>query len=250
MPDGMTLVFTSDSDNVNRYDLVPDPDYEVTTELLPGDYSIITWSNDDPSIDVTPDDDGKDIILTHTDPSVMVPSIYYAFQDEIIGLLDEETTQQVVITPERANSIYNVRVLGTDVLPGVITWKSSLSGLIDAIYLKSGKPAPNAKSQTFTFYLDQVDGTVRSHKISTLGKYPTSQNDLILYLTDANGETVYYKFDVTKQITSAPDPKNVTIEVNLRDAVPVSPGEIFDGGDGSMVPDVDNYENVDDVINL
>lgn len=248
MPDGMTLVFVGDSDNVHKYDLVPDPDYSMHTTLVPDNYEVVTWSNDASDMEVTPSDNPDDVIITQTDPNVEVPNVFYSDQEETVGLLDEETTQQVVITPDRVNCLYNVRVLGTDVVPGIITWKSTLSGLTNAVYLKNGKSAPNATPQTFTFYLDEEPGNVRSHVLSTLGKYPSKPNILILYLTDANGESIYYKFDVTNQITSAPDPKNLTVEVDLRGAKPADPSDIFDGGDGYMTPSVDNFENAETTI--
>lgn len=249
MPDGMTLVFSSEKD-VNRFDLIPDPDYELTTQLTPGNYSVVTWSNDVTSLDVTPGSDFDDIIITQTDPTVDVPNVYYSFQDETVGLLDDETVQQIVVTPERINCIYNVRVLGTDAVPGIVSWKSSLSGLTDAVYLKSGESAPSATPQKFFFYLDSEKDNVRSHKVSTLGKYPSMPNVLILYLSNQGGEEIYYKFDVTDQITSAPDKKNVTIMVDLRGAKPADPGDIFDGGDGSMTPSVDSFDDVEDIINM
>lgn len=238
VPEGMSIVFNGI--DKKRFDVTPD--HDMNTTLMPGEYSVISWENDNPSIDVNSDDPEK-VIIWHLDPETNVPNIYVSDQKELVGLGAPEEVQQMVITPERLNTIFNIRVHDTDVVDGALTWKGSLSGLTNGVYLATGECAPGAEKQTMMFTLNDIGGFVSASDVSALGTFPGEKNYLILYIGCEGEKNVYYKFDVTNQIQSAKGEKNVPVDVYLKGASQADAGEVFDGVNGSMEPVVDPFDN-------
>lgn len=236
-PEGMKLVFGGPTHNKT---LEVGPVYDINTQLKPDKYTIVTWPTDVPSITATPKDD--DVIISCVDNSVPVPNIYVATQKETVGLLPEDETQNIIITPERFNCLYTVRVLGTELYPSAHIWNGTLSGLTDKVYAISGNCAPGATPQTVTFDLISQPGNIRSTVISTLGDYPEKENVLWVKIGLPNDDLYCYKLDVSDQIRNAPDKRNVTIEMDLRKLKPVDPEDVK-GAFNQKVDDFGNHDN-------
>lgn len=247
-PTGMHLTFTDATNHGSEYD-VPTATGLLTT-LDPQDYIITGSSNNIP--DITTTSTKGDVEIHALDPDADVSPIYGFSQTETVENNAYEegsapTEQVIVVTPHPLNCIYTIKILNTDVVPNGVDWTATLSGLTDAIMLSTGKSADNANEVTRSFTLDkQAAPTERHTTISVLGKLIGSANWLRLKVKRTNNSYIAYKADVTKQIDSAPDFRNVTITLDLSDQASYELDVYVN--DGGLQPDVDNFTEVDEEI--
>lgn len=264
-PEGVTLYFYNDRDGeMQKYDIPASLD-EYPLSIYSGIYNVIAYNNDAPALfGRFPNEYDKHELLA-MELNNQVPQTYVCHCTVEVEHHDEDEVydnQVITITPEPMYSIYNVVAKNTDAVSGAITFMASLSGLTNCIYAASGDCSNNSTESVIAFPLIKA-GNSNSHinTIKTFGqlvneKNPVPSNKLLLTVLKDDKTVVYYLFNVADQIKAATNRKNVTIEVDLKEAKPLQPGdpdypkvdpEVNEGGINAGVDDFGN-ENIDVIV--
>lgn len=162
-------------------------------------------------------------------------------QDNIDLPADLEGDRFITFYPEEIVCHYTVDILNVsnmEYLHGAAV-DATLSGMAEG-YLHGRRTTTDVSvTMPFTLIPSQSDRSLHSEYL-TFGECDSNKVShlltVYLYLTD--GTKWYHSFDVTSQITSAPDPKHVHIIIDgLELPKPLS-------GSGGFVPDVNDWNDI------
>lgn len=146
----------------------------------------------------------------------------------------------VTLYPEEVICHYTIEIRNATNLKYTTGLSASISSLSGGF--KPGAKQLSDELVTVPFDLTvEQDNTTLTGATAVFGHCASTQvkHQLIVYAVLSDESKWYYTYDVTDQIHSAPDPKNVHI---LLDGLPL-PKPIVNGG--GLQPDVDEWQSVD-----
>ncbi len=175
-----------------------------------------------------------------TEKVVKTPGMTWGARTDSVLLRPSMTEKEIVLYPEERVchywvDIYNVKNL--QYLTGEEI-DASLSGMAESHLV--GKNQASATQATMTFVMNKdVKESALHAQFLTFGVRPdtTPEHILKVYTILEDGSKWVYNADVTKQVTSAPDPRNVHIVLRGLEF----PQPIVSGG---LIPDVDEWQSV------
>lgn len=185
---------------------------------------------------------------TESERVVMPTDTLWTGTMEDIELSIEDTVSTITMYPEDAISRYRVEIINGENLKYTTGISAALTGM--SAGLLPGAGTLSNENVTIPFVMSVVvpeEGEdagqeVVTGKLTTFGHCPhgDGQHTLIVYAILADGSKYAYTFDaaeVTAQIHSAPDPRNVLIRL---DGLPL-PEPITNGG--GFQPEVEGWES-------
>lgn len=173
---------------------------------------------------------------------VETPGMVWADRQDNIEIYPKAGRTVITFYPQEAVCHYTVDVLDVknigNMPPGAID--ATLSGMSEGFVY--GKKNASDTKVTLPFELKKESGSSDSlhGEFLTFGESPVTKNahKLVIYFVQTDGTKHYAIFDVTSQVSDAPDPRHVHIVVRGLDfPAPVSTGPGFD-------PDVEEWEAV------
>lgn len=178
---------------------------------------------------------------TESERIVATPQMAWGSRADNITLQYHEGTTTVTMYPEESVCHYTVTVEDVDGLDNArgATIDATLSGMAEAF--RQGQMQANDNSVTMPFALaaSTTDNSLKASFL-TFGECNTRSLSHILtvYVILDDGSKWYYTYDVTSQITNAPDPRHVDIVVRgLSLPKPIS------GGNG-FIPQVNDWQSI------
>lgn len=160
-----------------------------------------------------------------------------------ISLAEQAVRSRITLYPEFAVCRYRVEITDAENLKYVSGLSATLSSMSGGV-----QPGPGSVSEervTHPFALRKCeDGTSLAGDLLVFGHCPSESGNhtLMVYAMLSDGNKFAYTFDaeeVTRQIHSAPDPRNVVIRLR---GLPL-PKPIVNGG--GFQPEVEDWEQVD-----
>lgn len=225
----------SDTENVTYRNTGSKTTFEVTTrtaDLLSGLSALGVRSASVPRARGTEDE-----------RIVLPPDMLWSDHAEGIGLNQETAAPTITLYPAVSVCRYTVEIRNAKNLKYVSGVGSSISGLAGGLLPGAGADALTGERVTIPF--DAVTGkdkdgekTVITGGLLTFGHKAGNNHTLTVYAVLADGSKWYYTYDVTDQIHSAPDPRNVHI---VLDGLPL-PKPIVNGG--GFQPEVEDWQTV------
>lgn len=227
------LCLNSDTENVRYHNTERKGTFEVTTrtaDLFSGFSSLGVSSSGAPRAEGTEE---EQVVLS--------PDMLWSDHAEGIVLKQTSATQIVTLYPRQSVSTYTVEIRNAENLKYVSGLSGSLSSLACGLLPGVGCDAVCGERVTIPF-----EAAVSADKITvtggllTFGHCPSEGNThtLTVYAVLADESKWYYTYDVTEQIHSAPDQRNVHI---VLDGLPL-PKPIVNGG--GFQPEVDEWQEV------
>lgn len=225
------LCLNSDTENVSYRNTELKTTFEVTTrtaDLLSG-LAILGVRSDAPRAFGT---EGERVVLP--------PDMLWSDHAVEIELIQTSATQTIMLTPQQSVCTYTVEIRNATNLKYVSGLSGSLSSLAESLYPGIGCDATCKVPATVPFEAAvSADKTVITGGLLAFG-CPSVRNThtLTIYAVLADESKWYYTYDVTDQIHSAPDQRNVHI---VLDGLPL-PKPIVNGG--GFQPEVDDWHSV------
>lgn len=174
---------------------------------------------------------------------MLPPDMLWSDHAEGIGLNQETAAPTITLYPAVSVCRYTVEIRNAKNLKYVSGVGSSISGLAGGLLPGAGADALTGERVTIPF--DAVTGkdkdgekTVITGGLLTFGHKTGNNHTLTVYAVLTDGSKWYYTYDVTDQIHSAPDPRNVHI---VLDGLPL-PKPIVNGG--GFQPEVEDWQTV------
>lgn len=179
---------------------------------------------------------------TESERIAATPGMLWGSRSDDIMLDGAAAHSTITMYPDEAVCHYivdvvNVRNMGTATGAAV---DGTLSGMAEAY--AHGKSEPTDVSATMAFTMQVNDTADGFHaEFLTFGECPhnTQRHMLTMYLILEDGTKWSYNYDVTSQVTDAPDPRHVHIIVNG----PELPAPLATGS--GIVPHVNDWQSVD-----
>lgn len=227
------LCLNSDTENVTYRNTDQKTTFEVssrTTDLLSGLSALGVRS------DGVPRADG-----TETERVALPPDELWSDCTEGIELKQTAAAQTIVLYPELSVCRYTVEIRNAENLKYVSGISGSLSSLAGGLLPGVGCDAICEECVTIPFDAAvSADKTLVTGSLLAFGHCPSVQNrhQLTIYAVLADQSRWYYTYDVTDQIHSAPNQRDVHI---VLDGLPL-PKPIVNGG--GFQPDVDDWQSV------
>ena len=226
------LCLNSDTENINYRNTECRETFEVTTraaDLLSGLSVLGVLSDGVPRVDGTEDE-----------RVILPPDMLWSDCVESIELKRTDGTMAVTLRPEMSVCRYLVEIRNAANLKYVSGISGSLSSMAESLYPGVGCDATCKMGATIPF-----DAAVSADKSTVTGGLfafgcPSARktHTLTIYAVLSDESKWYYTFDVTDQIHSAPNQRDVHI---VLDGLPL-PKPIVNGG--GFQPDVDDWHSV------
>lgn len=226
------LCLNSDTENINYRNTECRETFEVTTraaDLLSGLSVLGVLSDGVPRVDGTEDE-----------RVILPPDMLWSDCVEGIELKRTDGTTTVTLRPEMSVCRYTVEIRNAANLKYVSGISGSLSSMAESLYPGVGCDATCKMGATIPF-----DAAVSADKSTVTGGLfafgcPSARktHTLTIYAVLSDESKWYYTFDVTDQIHSAPNQRDVHI---VLDGLPL-PKPIVNGG--GFQPDVDDWHSV------
>lgn len=226
------LCLNSDTENINYRNTECRETFEVTTraaDLLSGLSVLGVLSDGVPRVDGTEDE-----------RVILPPDMLWSDCVESIELKRTDGTTTVTLRPEMSVCRYSVEIRNAANLKYVSGISGSLSSMAESLYPGVGCDATCKMGATIPF-----DAAVSADKSTVTGGLfafgcPSARktHTLTIYAVLSDESKWYYTFDVTDQIHSAPNQRDVHI---VLDGLPL-PKPIVNGG--GFQPDVDDWHSV------
>lgn len=179
---------------------------------------------------------------TEDERIALAPDMLWSDEAEGIVLVQTSATQTIRLYPQQSVSTYTVEIRNALNLKYVSGLSGSLSSLAGGLLPGVGCDVVCEECVTIPFEAAVSDDkTVVTGGLLTFGHCPSGRNThtLTVYAVLADDSKWYYTYDVTDQIHSAPDQRNVHI---VLDGLPL-PKPIVNGG--GFQPTVDEWQSVD-----
>lgn len=188
--------------------------YTSDTDLL-GGIPLAQWGEQRPF------DPGESVTLS---PDMMWGCAYCSFSLDYCGVryntspvspaeVNNVFSPQNILTVKQhpITAYYTYRIENVENLAGVKSMSAALSGMAGSIFLASGRQG--SYPSTISVKATICDSTTIAGNFYTFGipQTPETDNILSLFVVIKDGRRFCYRFDVTDQIRSAPDPMNVNI---------------------------------------
>ena len=170
------------------------------------------------------------------------PQALYGDRGDGVTLRVTDSEQTVTLYPREVTAHYTVTVTDVENIRNLsgASLDATLSGMAEGFC--HGRMASTDTPVTMPFTLS-ANSTARTleGKFLTFGECPHTSvpHLLVVYMVFADGSRRYQTFDVTRQVSEAPDPMNVHIIVGGLD-IP----QRIDAG-GGFRPDVDEWVETD-----
>lgn len=226
------LCLNSDTENINYRNTECRETFEVTTraaDLLSGLSVLGVLSDGVPRVDGTEDE-----------RVILPPDMLWSDCVEGIELKRADGTMAVTLRPEMSVCRYSVEIRNAANLKYVSGISGSLSSMAESLYPGVGCDATCKTGATIPF-----DAAVSADKSTVTGGLfafgcPSARktHTLTIYAVLSDESKWYYTYDVTDQIHSAPNQRDVHI---VLDGLPL-PKPIVNGG--GFQPDVDDWHSV------
>lgn len=225
------LCLNSDTENINYRNTETENGFEVTTRttaLLSGLASLNVRSSEAPRTGGT---ESERVVL----PTDMI----WSDHAEAIELKRTSTTQTVTLYPKVSVSRYTVEIRNAENLKYVSGISGSLSSLAGGLLV--GKAETTEECVTIPFDATvSADKNIVTGQLLAFGHCPSIQNRhrLTVYAVLADQSRWYYTYDVTDQIHSARNQRDVHI---VLEGLPL-PKPIVNGG--GFQPAVDAWQEI------
>lgn len=226
------LCLNSDTENVTYRSAERRETFEVTTrtaDLLSGLSVLGVLSDGVPRVDGT-----------ESERVILPPDMLWSDYAESVELKPTAGTPTVTLSPEMSICRYTVEIRNAANLKYVSGISGSLSSMAESLYPGVGCDATCKTGATIPF-----DAAVSADKSTVTGELfafgcPSARktHTLTVYAVLSDESKWYYTYDVTDQIHSAPDRRDVHI---VLDGLPL-PKPIVNGG--GFQPDVDDWQSV------
>lgn len=225
------LCLNSDTENIDYRNTAQRTSFEVmtrTTSLLGGLSGLGVRSEG------VPRPEG-----TESERVVLCPDMLWSDHAEGVVLAQQSATRTITLSPQQSVSSYTVEIRNAENLKYVSGISGSLSSMAESLYPGMGCDATCERSVTVPFDVEiSADKTAVAGRLFAFG-CPTTRNihTLTVYAVLSDASKWYYTYDVTDQIHSAPNQRDVHI---VLDGLPL-PKPIVNGG--GFQPDVDEWQS-------
>lgn len=175
------------------------------------------------------------------------PGMVWSDRQDKIELPVSTTSKTIYFYPDEDICHYTVDVYDVDNISAIsgTAIDATISGMAEGYY--HGKKTPTDNSVTMPFVMTMNKDAASLHsEFLTFGECPSRglTHTMSLYVILDDGSKKYYNFDVTDQVTQAPDPHHVHIVIH---GLPV-PRAMDDPT--SLIPDVNDWDAVYIDINM
>lgn len=185
---------------------------------------------------------------TESERIAAAPGMLWSARTDGFRITPSDTLRRIIFTPSEA--ICHYRVIVSDVenlrfLRGAVI-DATLTGMSEGYNHGRQQPADTRVTLPFTLSPEQDDMTVLTASFLTFGESPRRSfpHILTIYLTLDDGTRWYQSFDVTEQVSDAPDPRHVTIRL---DGLTLPRPIVHDEG---FHPDVNEWQSIEVDLNM
>lgn len=225
------LCLNSDTENIDYRNTGQRTSFEVTTRTTPllGSLSGLGVRSES-----APRPEG-----TESERVVLSPDMLWSDRAEKVVLAQSSAPQTITLYPQQSVSSYTVEIRNAENLKYVSGLSGSLSSMAESLYPGVGCDATCETGATIPFEtVMTADKTAVTGSLLAFGCPSTRKSHtLTVYAVLSDESKWYYTYDVTDQIHSAPDQRNVHI---VLDGLPL-PKPIVNGG--GFQPDVDEWQS-------
>lgn len=176
---------------------------------------------------------------------VCTPQMAWGSSTTGINIKPKNGTDTIKFYPEELVCHYTVDVYDVDNLDGVLSTSidAGLSGMAEGVNVARNKGTDTPATMTFALSTVSRQNTLHGQFL-TFGECENTlaEHFLTIYTILVDGSKWYYTFNVSDQITNAPDPRHVHIIVRGLPLPAPPPG----GGGAALKPDVNDWQ----VINI
>lgn len=173
----------------------------------------------------------------------VAPGMLWASRTNNIDIAPHSGKQTITLYPREAVCHYIVDIYDVDNLEGV---KSSdidatISGMAEGYSLGAQSSTEPHVTMTFTLQAQREEDRLHGEFL-TFGESPTNsaRHSLTVYMVLTDGSKWWHSFDVTDQVTNAPDPRHVHIILR---GLPL-PEPPADNSGAGINPDVNEWQPV------
>ncbi len=204
-------------------------------EIYTGDVTIM--SNDVSARSEAPRASG-----TEDQRLVATPGMVWGSRSDDITVADTGGKQVITLYPEESICRYTVDVMDIENATGATdaTVEGTLSGMAEGFKHGQGRATDTPVTMLFNMAFNG-DRTALHAEYLTFGECPDTKvsHMLTVYVLLSDGTRRYYTYDVTSQVTDAPDPHNVHIIVKgMKLPEPLAPANGF-------IPEVNDWQTED-----
>lgn len=179
---------------------------------------------------------------TENERIAATPGMLWGSRTNDIKIIPHSGMQSIIMYPKEAVCHYIVDVYDVKNLDGVESSAvdATLSGMAEGYNHGQQSATDNTVSMKFDL-IGNADEENLHGEFRTFGECPTTvaKHYLTLYMVLTDGSKWYHTFDVTDQVTKAPDPTHVHIIVRDLD-LPEPPK----GGDTELKTDVNDWQPI------
>lgn len=234
-PAGVRHVLFSNADNTSWVKMRHNENIE-TMELFTEDTQVLSAQGlDVSSLPESRDGSAERIAST--------PQMLWGGRSNGHVISPDSVTQTITLYPDELICYYTVDILDVQNLEGVVSAKvdGTLSGMADGYSLGGVAPTDSVVTMPFTLVADTARQSLHSEYL-TFGECPhlSQTHILTVYMILSDGSRWCYTYDVTRQVTDAPDPRHVHIVVSGL-PLPEPPGQ---HGNSGLSPDVNEWQVV------
>ncbi len=235
LPLGKYCAITVNGDNGDRISMrhTENPDY---FEIYTKDASKLDGGGFDPKmLPRSSDDENERVALT--------PSMIWSIRNDSIELDDDdEGTTYITFTPEEAVCHYTVNILNVKNISSLhgATVDATISGMAEGYLSGHGNTTDMTVTMPFTLK-PSTEGESLYGEFLTFGECNSikASHKITVYMRLTDGTKWYHTFDVTDQVTDAPDPRHVDIVITGLDLP--KPG----AAGGGFSPDVNEWNDIE-----
>ncbi len=186
---------------------------------------------------------------TEDERMAVTPGMAWGSTLENIRIVPHNGNDTIIMYPEELVCHYTVDIYDVDNLEGVATTDidATLSGMAEAVNVSSNTGADSPVTMTFQLTTDSEQKSLH-REFLTFGECANNkvQHFLTVYMVLTDGSKWWHSFDVTDQVSSAPDPRHV--HIILRGLpLPEPPPE---GGGAGLRPNVNDWQPVNIDLNM
>lgn len=156
----------------------------------------------------------------------------------------DESSADIILTPEKSFIIFNIEVYNAENLEFAYIISGALTTLSGGYFPGTGTLSDENVTIPFETTFSEADHCIKGGFL-TFGHCPTIEfrHFLTLYASMDDGTDISFRFDVTEQIHNAPDPENIVIVLDGLELP--EPGNNGGGSSGGLKPDVGEWTSVD-----
>lgn len=180
---------------------------------------------------------------TEDERMAQTPGMLWGSRLNNIEIAPHEGTQTITMYPQEQICYYTVDILDVDNLDGVSSSSidATLSGMAEGCAL--GQQTATDTPVTMSFTLSSSGSDSLHGEFLTFGECPhtSAKHYLTVYMVLKDGSGWYHSYDVTDQVTNAPDPRHVHIVVR---GLPLPEPPDSGAGGTSLIPTVNDWQPV------